>query len=62
MCGDVFCTSMPVASPCAYGCPMSNSAVSAGTAARALSNGAAVQSVDRAITVLEIWHAAARAG
>jgi IclR family acetate operon transcriptional repressor len=33
---------------------MSNSAVSAGSAARALSNGAAVQSVDRAITVLEI--------
>jgi DNA-binding IclR family transcriptional regulator len=36
---------------CEYGCPMSNSA---GAAARAASSGAAVQSVDRAITVLEI--------
>ena len=40
-----------VASPCAYGCPMSNTP---GVAARAASAGAAVQSVDRAITVLEI--------
>lgn len=35
----------------AYGCPMSNSSAST---VRAASNGAAVQSVDRAITVLEI--------